>query len=328
MKRIYFLYRKEGLNFSIEHVFGGISAFVSEIYEIENVCLPYAKISFLNFLRNMIFARKRCGDIVHLTGDVHYAAIFCKGRVLLTIHDMRFLEFESGLRKAIFWLFWFYFPMRKSKCITCISNETKNKLLHYFPQFEKKIYVVYNPVDSLYKYSHKLFNSTLPRILHIGTADNKNLSRVIDALSDVKCELRIVGKYKRDIENKLEKSKIQYSFVSNLSDQEMYEEYKKCDIVSFPSTYEGFGMPIIEGQAVGRVVLTSNLDPMQEIASGAALLVNPYSIEDIRRGFLLLIENQKLRENLIEKGVENAKRFDVSVITNQYLKLYRTFLMD
>ena len=90
--------------------------------------------------------------------------------------------------------------------------------------------------------------------------------------------------YRKDIEDMLRFYSIRYVYKCDLSNQEILDEYMNCDIVSFPSLYEGFGMPIIEGQAVGRVVFTSDLEPMKEIAGDAALLVDPYSIESIRNG--------------------------------------------
>lgn len=82
-------------------------------------------------------------------------------------------------------------------------------------------------------------------------------------------------------------------------------------------------MPIIEGQATGRVVLTSDIAPMNEIAGEAAWFVNPYDVESIRNGFIKLINDAELRKELISKGKENVKRFAVEKIAADYLNLYR-----
>ena len=83
-------------------------------------------------------------------------------------------------------------------------------------------------------------------------------------MNGIDCHLRIIGKIDINIQTLLDENKIDYTNAFNLSDNEIIEEYKKCDIVNFPSTHEGFGMPIIEGQAIGRVVLTSDLSPMNQ----------------------------------------------------------------
>jgi glycosyltransferase involved in cell wall biosynthesis len=163
----------------------------------------------------------------------------------------------------------------------------------------------------------------MPRILHIGTNWNKNLHNVISALKDVNCVLRIIGKLSEIDKKILTENNIKYSQSENLSSLEIINEYKVCDIVSFPSIYEGFGMPIIEGQAIGRVVLTSNIDPLMEVGGdGSAYYVNPKDINEIKKGFIELINNDNLRDVLIEKGINNCKRFDLGKIVNQYMDVY------
>ena len=83
-------------------------------------------------------------------------------------------------------------------------------------------------------------------------------------------------------------------------------------------------MPVIEGQQIGRIVITSNIEPIIDISGKAALLVNPYDINDIRKTYLNIIEDKQLRDSLIEKGLNNVKRFEASFITKQYMDLYNT----
>ena len=102
----------------------------------------------------------------------------------------------------------------------------------------------------------------------------------------------------------------------------MYHQYQLADIISFPSIFEGFGMPIIEGQATGRPVLSSNIAPMTEVAGDGACLINPHNINQIRHGFLPLINDKDYRDGLIQKGFENVKRFSIEHISEQYMNLY------
>jgi glycosyltransferase involved in cell wall biosynthesis len=97
------------------------------------------------------------------------------------------------------------------------------------------------------------------------------------------------------------------------------------DILVFPSLFEGFGMPIIEAQAMGTPVLTSNLSSMPEVAGDGALLVNPYSVNDIKDGVLKLIEDSSYRSRLIENGFRNCQKFNSKEIANQYYELYKQF---
>ena len=101
---------------------------------------------------------------------------------------------------------------------------------------------------------------------------------------------------------------------------EVLEEYKKCDIVNLPSFYEGFGMPIIEGQTVGRAVVTSNLQPMVDIANGSCVIVDPSDLESMREGYQEAIDNY---EYYVKRGIENSKRFSIDNIVGQYIEVYK-----
>jgi glycosyltransferase involved in cell wall biosynthesis len=112
-----------------------------------------------------------------------------------------------------------------------------------------------------------------------------------------------------------------------LSEQEVIQKYIACDILVFVSFFEGFGLPIIEANAVERVVVTSNISSMPEIAGDAACLVDPYDIPSIRNGIIKVIENDSFREKLIENGRKNKARFTAEHIASQYYHLYKQLLV-
>jgi glycosyltransferase involved in cell wall biosynthesis len=103
----------------------------------------------------------------------------------------------------------------------------------------------------------------------------------------------------------------------------MVNKYKECDLVTFVSTHEGFGMPIVEANIVGRPVVTANVSSMPEVAGNAAHLVDPFDVADIRRGILKVIEEDAYREQLILNGFENQKRFKAELIAGQLEAIYR-----
>lgn len=195
--------------------------------------------------------------------------------------------------------------------------------LHRFTK-RKDIIVIPNAIDPNFDYSPKEFNSAKPNILLIGTNWNKNIDLTIKALHGIDCQVTIIGKLNDSQLRTLKANNIEYTNKCNLSDEEINTEYKNCDIVSFCSLYEGFGMPIIEANAIGRVVITSNISPMTEVGGNGAIYVNPHNIQEIRAAFVEVIHKQDLRKQLIALGLENSKRFCSNKIVKEHIDLYNS----
>ena len=143
-----------------------------------------------------------------------------------------------------------------------------------------------------------------------------------DALRDLPCKLIIIGSLSPEQRDRLEHCAIHYVSHTNLTEKDLIEQYVSADILIFASLYEGFGMPILEAQATGRPVITSNLYSMPEVAGGAACLVDPYDVGAIRAAVLRLCQDDAYREQLVAAGLENVKRFDPATIAGQYAAVY------
>jgi glycosyltransferase involved in cell wall biosynthesis len=213
------------------------------------------------------------------------------------------------------------------KKITVISELTKNDLINYFNISPDKIEVIENPITQQLSRSPKLFNTLKPSILQIGTGWHKNLTGLIEAVKGLSCKIEIIGHPDTKLQQKMRDYNIDYSIETNISNERVCEKYKECDILYFASFSEGFGLPIIEAQVVGRPVITSNMSPTKEVSGGAAILVNPYYSQEIREGIKKLIEDSKYRKLLIEQGINNAKRYNPISITKKYYLFYQKYFI-
>jgi glycosyltransferase involved in cell wall biosynthesis len=243
-------------------------------------------------------------------------------QTILTIHDCFALERSSGLKRFVLRMVWFDWPIRRSVFVTVVSEETKRQLLRHVNVPESKVIVIPVAVSPTFRPYPRLFREECPTILHVGTAVNKNLSRLIDALSGVRCRLKIIGVLDDGIRCQLQERGITYESAANLNEAQMLQAYCDADLVSFVSTYEGFGMPIIEAQWVERPVVTSNCSSMPEVAGKGACLVDPFDVQSIRQGILQVIGDAGYRAGLLEEGRKNRERFSLEGIARMYLDLY------
>ena len=323
-KTLTLIFRKRLPQFnSIEEVFIELLEQLEKQIEVQNIEMPLAGADPFSVYRNVQYVKRNKTEVNHITGHNNYAALSLGRSGILTIHDIGSAFYGNFLHKIYIKIFWFWLPALMIKKITVISNFSKKELSQLIPFAKNKIVVIHNPVNSSLQYRPKSFNVSNPLVLHIGTKSNKNIERTIEALEGISCRFLVIGELSLKQVELLEKHKIDYNNKKHIPFLEVKAAYEACDLVSFVSLYEGFGMPVIEAQAVGRPVLSSAIEPIREVAGNSACLVNPKDVQDIRRGLLRIIEDNRYREELIEMGQENIKRFQLKNIAAQYLALYK-----
>lgn len=314
-----------GYNFSIEFIFEEVRNQLIDRVDFEVVEMPFLSNGLFRRIYNVFYAFFYQGPVNHITGDIHYInLLFARKSTILTIHDCGPMQHGSKFQKAVFKWLWLKIPVWKSMYITTVSEYSKSDILMYTNCPPDKVKVVPVCVSSIFKPSTRIFNVNCPVILQIGSAENKNIARLIEAISTIRCHLVIIGRLEESKERMLRQFNISYENKYDLSTEEVFKEYQNCDIVSFVSTLEGFGMPIVEANWVERVVIAGSNSSMPEVAGGSALLVDAYSIDEIRKGIFKLIRNPELRESLLAKGRQNRDRFLTKNVAEQYLEVYES----
>jgi glycosyltransferase involved in cell wall biosynthesis len=112
-------------------------------------------------------------------------------------------------------------------------------------------------------------------------------------------------------------------FPGFVADEDLSALYSSADVMTFPSLYEGFGLPVLEAMACGVPVLASNTSCLPEVAGGAAVLVNPRNVEAMSDALLKLVSNVDLRKTLREKGFERVELFRWQSSAVKLLGVYR-----
>ena len=321
--KILFLHRAKSFGgHSFEELFSTIKSSLLSFNTIE-VTNFYDK-TYTSFWENLKAIKKIKCDVIHITGGVGYYALFLPtAKTVLTIHDTNHYEFDlKGIKKWLYGWIIYNLPIKNVNHVTTVSEHTKNNLIRFFNINEHKIKVIPNCYPAEFKPVVKEDFSNPVRILQIGTKANKNIPQLIKAIKQLNVELTIIGKLNDELKNTLNQHKINFVNKTNLSRSEIYQEYIHTDIVAFVSLREGFGLPIIEANAIGRSVISSNLSSMPEVAGNAAHLVNPHNIEAIKNGFIKLINENEYRTQLIENGWKNAQLYTPEIIAEQYQLLY------
>lgn len=275
-------------------------------------------------LRDAWAARRRQGQVNHVTGDTHYLACFLdRRRTVLTIHDCTLLETATGLRRLALWFLWYWLPAKRCARIVTISEASRRQLLTHIACPPGKIVVIPNCVSAEFAPLPAAALPARPRLLVVGTTANKNLDRIALAVAGLACRLVIVGPLSPSQRELLADHAVDWENHVGLSRQELLEQYRQCDLLLFPSLHEGFGMPIVEANAVGRPVIAGNVEAMPEVAGDAACLVDPHDPADIRRGLDRVLNDDAYRAELVAKGFANARRFSCDRVAARYAGLYR-----
>jgi glycosyltransferase involved in cell wall biosynthesis len=310
--------------FSLERLFEDVRSHLPADIQVTVCANRFESRGVFRRVCDALRARRHRNEVNHVTGDVHFLTLLLgRRRTLLTIHDCVSLQRARGVNRWALWLFWYWLPARRCALISVISESTRRQVLDHTHCDPAKVRVIHDCVSTEFQPSPRAFGTDCPRILHVGTKAIKNLDGHAAALEDIECRLVVIGELSEGQRSVLVRHGIRFEEHVALSRAALLEQYRQCDLLLFASTYEGFGLPIVEAQAVGRPVVTGNIWSMPEVAGDAACFVDPFDAASIRAGVQRVISDSAYREQLIARGFENVARFRVSIVAEQYAGLYR-----
>ena len=323
MKILYIYREKEKGEYSIEAVFDTVANSMENLGH--EVYKWYKPVSWWQAFKEISQLRKQGFDVYHITGDVNYLWLFFPwAKTTMTCHDIGMYKNHAKRIVTILYV-WVCFIISQwfIKKMTAVSELTKSDLVNILKISEKKIQVIPNPISLPLSRCDKTFNHECPTILQIGTGWHKNLEGLLESVRGIKCHVEIVGKPDEADMKRLNDYGVDYNNSSHLSVDEIICKYQECDILYFVSRSEGFGMPIIEAQTVGRAVITTNTEPTKTVANGAAIICGSEDHTSIHDAIVKLICDVEFRNGLIEKGYTNAAQYNAENIAKMYENFYK-----
>lgn len=265
-------------------------------------------------------------DLVHVTGDIHWVVTLMPlKRSVLTIHDLGRYEELKGLRRLCYYIWWILLPVLFANRITVVSEYTRGRLTLVCPWARKKINVVHNSVSPDYVPTRRYANGT-PTVLQLGTAPHKNAELTVKSLRGSGVKLVLLGKKRKSLLEELEESSVAHEWHSAVTAKEVIELYRQSDVVVFVSRHEGFGMPIIEAQSIGRPVITSRCASLPEIGGDSVIYVDVNDDNQLRIEIETLLTSGDTWNTQVQKGFKNAARFDAKGLAQDLHDIHQNVL--
>jgi glycosyltransferase involved in cell wall biosynthesis len=272
------------------------------------------------------------GDVLHITGDCSYLALFMPGRrTVVTIHDCGTLKRTTGIRRWLYKLLWMTLPLGKAGTVVAISDAVKQELVELASVSAHKIVVIHNAISPAFVEAPCLdpdARRSRPVLLQVGTTTNKNIERLAEALQGIDCHLEVIGRLSPSQSAALRRFRVSHSMRERLPTQDVIRAYQSCDAVVFASTNEGFGLPVLEAQACGKAVIASRIPAVIEVAGASGCLVDPLDVGSIRAGVLQVLGDPDYRRGLEERGRANVKRFGLDRFLSSHALLYRSIALE
>ncbi len=266
-------------------------------------------------------------------------------KTVVTIHDLIFKRYPEWYpffdRKIYDWKF-------KNACINAdtiiaVSEQTKQDIIDFYNINPDKIKVVYQTCNAIFKKQcDTLFKEQvkekyhLPEhfILNVGTIEQrKNAFEIVKAIHQhaIDVPLFIVGRstdYAQKIQAYIKEHQLENKvfLLHNVNTEELSALYQMADVFIYPSTFEGFGIPIIEALYSRTPVITTKGGCFSEPGGDAALYLESINPQNIADALNQVLSDKDLAENMVRTGTQHVQKFNADTLTQQLLNVYKETL--
>ena len=284
-------------------------------------------------------------ELLHCTSNT--APIRCKIPLILTLHDIIFLEPRDRRNRSVYQnLGWLYrrmvVPRILKKChrIITVSQFEKKNIISKLGLPERQVAMIYNGYNEWFRPmddKDNIFSKYMPErgyLFFLGNTDpKKNTERTLVAYSKYLEHSTIKRKLlMADLDHQYLNDIIERNHIENIQQNIVMPGYiVNCDLpfvysgafaFLYTSLRESFGIPLLEAMACGTPVVTSNTSSMPEIAGDKAILVNPESADEICEQLLHLENDKNFYQQQVEVGLQRSKLFSWKYTADQLLALY------
>lgn len=263
--------------------------------------------------------------------NILFSSFSAECKKVVTFHDLSYKFFPQFYSTKRRWWHRAINPRRlaeQADRIIAVSESTKIDLVNEFAVAEDKIKVVHSGLDTKKHPNNqdlvtakRQYNLPDKYILHLGVIEpRKNVIGLVSAFEKLKQEKKIAqqlviagtpGWLYKKIYDRVKKSPVRddIRLLGFIEDKFKPSLYKLADLFVFPSFYEGFGFPALEALSYNTPVVTSPVSSLPEICEAAALYADPYNVNKLAEVMWQGLQDEKLRQNLVNKGLEQVKKF-------------------
>jgi glycosyltransferase involved in cell wall biosynthesis len=301
---------------------------------------PYIRLGY-NLAKKV---RQDRPDLLHVQ---YTAPIGCTAPVVVSVHDVSFFEHPEYFTRSRAWqLQWTVRRTvnRAARILTVSEFSRKSILKTYGGLDEDKVVVVPNAASQFRPIAREAaaaatrerFAIRGPFLLSVGDLQpRKNhvglihaFSRLVRSYPQLKHDLVLAGKptwFADRVRDAARDSGVadRIRFFGFVSDDDLLQLYNACDVMAFPSFYEGFGLPALEAMACGRAVACSNTTALPEVVDSAAILFDPYRVDEIARALADLLLDGELRARMERLGLQRAAHFSWQKTAERTLEVFR-----